>query len=160
MKYRPLRQDTAIQFRELILQHTPDAVGRWGKLNALTMLTHLCRTLEMSLGHYVAKDESNFFTRTVFMRRLIFEWMPWPKGKIKGPEYVTPTPQGDFLHERERLLALLEEFVGEHQKNPQRTTQNPILGKLSLQYWSIIHGRHICWHLEQFRLDTKSLKIS
>ncbi len=145
-----MNQKTLPQFREAILRLEEDASPAWGKLTCPGMLAHLIFMMELSLEKQTTRDISNFFTRRAIVRKAIMEWMFWPKGKINAPRAFTPKPKGEFEALRQQLLSLLEDFCGELEKDPKRLVNNPVWGPITLHYWSVIHGRHTAWHLEQF----------
>ncbi len=128
---------------------TLDSAPQWGSLNASGMLRHLRYTIELSLGEVQEKDISNFFSRTI-IRILFFHCITtWPKG-IKAPPTFTPDTSESLESEREQLIQALHRFCDTVEREPQRKTLSPLLGMITLRYWSRVHGIHMNHHLRQF----------
>ena len=108
MKYEKLNKSSIDKFIRVIDQLTPDSQRQWGSLTPVNALAHLSTTLLVSLNRVNMKDEGNFITKSALFRKLIFEYMPWPKGKIKAPDDMTPQAEGDFDAEKERLIGLMK----------------------------------------------------
>ncbi len=127
-----------------------DSKRLFGMMEPAAMFSHLSAATELSLGEIESVDISNFFSRHV-VKRLVFQTpMPWPKGKIKAPDYFTPPPKGDADAERARLIALIKRFIETAEREPNRKTQHPIFGQLTLKYWQRAHGKHFDHHFAQF----------
>jgi hypothetical protein len=127
-----------------------DTRPRWGRLTSAGLMAHLRYSIEVSLGEHDARDESNWFTRTIG-RVLFFHWFTrWPGGVLKAKPGWTPFPRDDFDTERNALIDALERFVATAEREPDRVTISPLLGPLPLEYWRHIHGVHIAHHLRQF----------
>ena len=128
---------------------TPQSQPQFGKLNTAGMVVHMRIVLELSLGEIVEPDHSTFFSRTV-VRFLVYNVVPWPKGKVKVPEQFTPPPRGDLDAERRALLATIGRFLAAEQREPGRKTLHPMFGPMTLNYWQKAHGMHFDHHLKQF----------
>ncbi len=150
MKITPLTRSSMQTFIDAVDRVTPESQRQWGTLDPHRMIAHLIFTLDMSLGKHQVDDHGNILTHTSLFRWLIFEIMPWPKGKIKAPPELTPAPSNDFETDRRLLKERIAEFAEVLEKEPARKTRNPIFGPLPLSIWSRIHGRHTAWHMQQF----------
>ncbi len=151
---RPLNRESLSAYRQGIDALSLESEPLWGSLDAHRLLPHLRILLEIALGEREEEDVSNFLLRS----RLTFwmmMWMPWPKGKVKAPDYLTPEPEEDFEEERRKLLAVMERFADEVESNPRQRTKSPILGWLALADWSRLQGKHLTHHLEQFGIPTR-----
>jgi len=137
----------ALQARVRALK--PDSARLWGTMTVERMLSHMTRSIAISLGEVKVVDKSNFFTRTV-ARRLIFHVLPWPKGKIKASPAFLPEECGTFAGEREALLAAMERFAAAAEAEPGRMQVSDFFGPLPLSYWSRMNGMHLDHHLRQF----------
>ena len=128
-----------------------DTPRLWGEMDAARMFAHLRRSIEISLGEYEAKDESSWFSRTV-MRWVAFHVMrSWPKGKLKSPDYFTPSADaGEFEAERAGFIEALGRFMAAAEEPHGRMGYSPVFGSHPLGYWRRIHGMHIDHHLRQF----------
>ncbi len=123
---------------------------KFGTLNPTQLMRHLRHVFEVSLEKVEEKDISNIITRSV-VRVLFFHWFTnWPKGKIKAPDSFTPSPEYGFEEERNLLLNAIHEFIEEAEKDPNRKTLSPLLGKCTLEYWRRIHGIHVEHHCKQY----------
>jgi len=111
--------------------------------------SHLCRSVEVSLGAVEVKDQSNFLSRTV-LKWLVFQVLPWPKGKIKAPSDSFVEDVGNTEQERQALLDALGRFVETAEREPERKATFFIFGPVPLRYWRRIHGKHLDHHLRQF----------
>lgn len=136
-------------FTKRVRELSPQSQRQWGKMDALSMQSHLRCAIDTSLGRVVAPDQSTIFARTVGCW-LVFHVVPWPKGKIKAPEILFPAPEGDFESERGKLLGAMAEFIAAAGKEPQRKALHPIFGHKTLSYWALMHGKHFDHHLRQF----------
>ena len=114
------------------------------------MLRHLRGAIELSLGELELPDQSTFFSRNV-LRHIIFQpWMPWPKGKIKVPDALTPTQVGECAEEHQNLAEAMRRFVVEAEREPARIGRHMMFGPMTLKEWQRAHGRHFEHHFQQF----------
>jgi hypothetical protein len=122
----------------------------WGRLSPAALMCHLRYSVESSLeGGPQVQDRSIPVVRTL-LKSLFFEWFTrWPKG-IKAPDELTPAPQFDLNEERRLLIAVLERFVSESERNPDRKAVNVLLGSQPLRYFARIHGVHFHHHFRQY----------
>jgi hypothetical protein len=147
---QPLTAATLPQWKARLSRVTDASQPQFGAMSAAAMLRHLRRTLEPATGEFQPpEDMSNFLTRTALFRELFLR-MPWPKGKVKAPGWLTPPADGDVETERALLFATLDRFAAMHARDPQAKTQNPLLGPVSLEYVSRLQGRHLEHHCGQF----------
>lgn len=128
-------------------QITAETLPLWGKMRPAQIMCHLRLFFEISLEEVPVEDRSNFITRTV-IKKLIFDWFPYPKG-IRVPARYIPEPQESFETERQLLIAAIKRFVETVEQNPERRTISGILGPIPLRYWAHIHGKHLDHHLRQ-----------
>lgn len=135
-------------FKARIANLTEDSQPAWGELNATRMLSHLVRSLEISLCEVPVQDGSNILTRTI-LKWLAFQVFPFPKN-IKSPDYFFPATNGSFEQEREWLYQALLRFVAAHDENPYRIGISEFFGPMPLSYWSLAHAKHFDHHLRQF----------
>jgi len=149
-KHPVLDAATANRFKAAFVRVAPDAPARWGTMDAPRMMAHVARSLDISLGKVAVPPMGNWITRLPIFRRLVFEWMPWPKGKIKAPPEFFPEQTAAFEEERANVLRSIDEFVAAAGANPGREVVSAGFGAVPLRYWAVINGRHLAWHLEQF----------
>ncbi len=145
-----LNRSTLPAFRDRVRAVTAGSERKWGQMDATRMMRHLGFTLEMSLGIARVPDMSKPILRDVFYV-VFFQWLTtWPKGRIKGPDFVTPPPKADFSVEQLETLRLMDRFVEEFEREPMRLSVNPGLGPIPLSKWSRVHGVHMDHHMRQF----------
>ena len=128
---------------------TPQSPPRFGKLSAAEMIVHLRITITLSLGEIEAADQSTLFSRTILCW-LVYNVMPWPKGRIKVPSQYTPPAEHGLDRERDDLLQAIDRFILSAEREPQRKAVHPMFGPLTLRYWQKAHGKHFDHHLYQF----------
>jgi hypothetical protein len=152
-----LTRETAPRFKAALGRVAADARPQWGSMDAPLMMAHVARSLEISMGRVEVAPMGSWATRLPIFRRLVFEWMPWPKGKIKAPKEFLPDA-GAFEHERANALRAVDEFVAMLDADPGRIVVSAGFGPVELRYWALINGRHLAWHLEQFgaRVDERA----
>ena len=150
MRGLKLNEENVAVYRRRLEKLTAESKPQWGTLDATALMAHLTRSFEISLGQHPVKDASNMLTRSWIFHKVMIEWLPWPKGQIKSPDYFTPAPKEDFETERARLFAKMEEFVTYAQKRPMRVGVSPIFGPMPLKYWRKLHGIHMEHHCRQF----------
>lgn len=148
-RFPHLTRSTAAAFKAAIDKVPPDARPRWGSMDAPRMMAHLARSIDISMDKVHVPPVGNWLTHRTIFRRVIFEWLPWPKGKIKAPAEFCPDAS-DFHAARADAHRAIDEFVAMVDADPARTTVSAIMGPVPMSYWALIHGRHICWHLDQF----------
>lgn len=79
---------------------SPDAAPLWGRMSAPQMLVPLSDQMRHTLGDAEAAPRPGPL-RLPLIRQLVMYWLPWPKGRVKGPPeaFVTPpTTWGWFCH--------------------------------------------------------------
>lgn len=146
---RLLDRALAAEFESRIRKLAVDTPRRWGTLDARSMLAHLTRSFEISLGEVQAPDQSIPVLRHL-IAFMAFRLLPIPRGRIKVPEIFTPRPELDFEAERRRCLNGLARFMGAAEREPELKTVNSLTGPTRLAYWRRIHGKHMEHHLQQF----------
>ena len=123
---------------------------QFGKMTATEMLNHVRLLVEVSLEERQLPDFSTWFTRTALFHWVLIEMLPWPKGKIKVPVDLLDPTLKSFDEERQLLVSTLERFAAAVGAQPSRITRSPMVGNITLQKWSRLHGRHLEHHLQQF----------
>ncbi len=129
----------------------PDSARRWGSLTPIGLLAHLSRTFELTLEEVPATDQSIPVLR-VALCFLAYRVLPWPKGKIRVPEYFMGEAGADFEAERAKVWAAAERYFEALEREPARRTLHPLFGPMTLRYWRRVHGLHWDHHLRQFGL--------
>jgi hypothetical protein len=149
-KPHPLNRATLPQWQERLVRVRAGSVRRFGKLSPAAMLRHLRCTIELVTGDFdPGVDLSNVLTRTALFRN-VFLAIPWPKGRVKAPDWITPAAEGDVDEERVMLFAAMEKFVAMVERDPAALTRHVVLGPVSMEYNSRLQGKHINHHCIQF----------
>lgn len=146
----PLDQAHLPQWEARLEKLRPEAPARFGKLCATGMLGHLQVLLRISLEEESHPDISNFVFRRRAFHWFFVEVLPWPKGKVQAPDYLTPPPAVEFAAAREELRQKMRQFAEACAADPSRHTRSPFLGPLPLRFWARLHGKHQNHHFEQF----------
>lgn len=124
----------------------PDATRQWGKMTVDQMLWHVNQGFENALGRYPVR-KINIPMPSPLVKWIVFN-LPWRRGKTPtAPEYVA-SGEHDFEKERERSLALIDEFV----RKPMTASwpESSFLGRMSGNDWSRLMAKHVDHHLTQF----------
>lgn len=152
MKIIPLDREHLEYHQAKINRLTPASSGLWGKMDVVRMMCHLRTSVAKSVDDRGVIDRSIPIVRTLG-RYLVFDtFTTWPKGRFKSSPQMLPEPEGTFEEERRQLLEAFDRFVTEAQRNPGRTTHSPVLGPITMQYWTHAHGVHLNHHYRQFGL--------
>ncbi|MCC5877063.1 MAG: hypothetical protein JJU11_12660, partial [Candidatus Sumerlaeia bacterium] len=124
-----LNRESLPLFRERFTSIAADARPQFGTLSPAAMFAHLRVFLEISLGERTDdKDISTIITRSPLFFFLVMDIMPWPKGKIKAPDELTPPPSGDVETERQAMLDAMERFVAALESDPNKKATSPLAG--------------------------------
>jgi hypothetical protein len=125
----------------------PDAPARWGKMNAPRMIAHLTDQMTHTLGDVPVKPIPGPM-RLPFVGHAIIYWIPWPKGRAKGPPEAFVTQPAEWDSDRARLESLLQRLV---ERGPGGTwPEHAKFGKMSGKDWGAFCAKHFDHHLRQF----------
>jgi len=126
---------------------SPEAPARWGQMNAPKMLAHLCDQMRHTLGDAPVTPH-----RTMLhwppLKQIVMYWLPWPKGKIKGPPEAFLTPPTSWSADLATFESLLARFVG--QGAQVEWAEHPFFGRMTHRSWGRFCHRHFDHHLRQF----------
>ena len=138
---------TRAGFRRRILQLTPEAQRRWGKMTSHQMVCHLGDQLRIALGE-VSTSPMPSPLRYPVIKQLAIDVLPWPRGRTKGPPEAFVTRPAVWERDVTRVCELLEVFATcqDHTDWPP----HPIFGHMSGSLWSRLTCRHFDHHLTQF----------
>ena len=133
-----------------ILKETDNAL--WGKMNVNEMLCHIADQVRVAINQIKVKDFSNFFTRIIASKLVLFG-MPAPKGKVKTfPEIDLEKGNGtkptSFENDRTLLKKIVSDFL---EKDSSFNYQaHGAFGPFSREQWGRIIYLHFDYHLKQF----------
>jgi hypothetical protein len=120
--------------------------GRWGKMTAPQMVTHLADALRMALGDLPCEPK-RVPLRYPPLKQLVVYWLPWPEGAPTAPELISRAP-ASWATEVADVVNLLERVA--RQPRDVRFPEHPAFGRLSRRAWGVLVHRHTDHHLRQF----------
>lgn len=136
--------------RQTLLQRfdrlEPAMRPRWGRMNAMQMITHLTEWMRMATGELPSAPRRKFMRYPV-VKQMIIYWMPWPKGVPTAPELLERKAAG-WEAEHAAFAGYLKSF-GELRKKSD-WPEHPVFGILSTGEWGVLGYRHTDHHLRQF----------
>jgi len=150
MKLVPLNGANLSHFEKRCAAVSESSNRKWGQMSVTQMLNHLRLLVELSLEERQLPDVSNWLSRTKFFQWAIIEIMPWPKGKIKAPLTLNDPTLKPFAEEKQLFELSMKRFAEAVDSKPGRITRSPMVGPISLEKWSRLHGKHLDHHLNQF----------
>lgn len=150
MPVTSLTAETAERFKSRIRSLRADARPSFGAMNPLKMMRHMRNVHETALGEVQYPNQVNPYLGKIMFYLFCHLMTTWPKGKIKAPEFWTPTPESEFEEERGKFLEAIDRFTAAHERDPARVVPNPFFGRLSLRQWARLNGIHLDHHLKQF----------
>lgn len=126
---------------------TPDAVARWGRLNAPRMLCHLSDSLRVASGELPAVFHKGPLANGV-ARWLLAYVVPFPKGRAEtAPEMLTTRPD-DWHADLSTTHELLRAAA---QRGPNGSwARHPAFGETSGKLYGVFIHKHFDHHLRQF----------
>jgi Protein of unknown function (DUF1569) len=150
MKPAPLTKSTFVDFQIRLENISPSQKPVFGTLLPADLMVHLTKVLDIASGVGPEVKAGNFFTRTRIMQWIIIDGPAWPKGKIKGPNSLTPKSEKPFLEARLDLYKAMERFVAFYEDQNAKVSPHPIFGKLTKDQWARFQGKHLDHHLQQY----------
>ena len=130
-----------------ITRMRPDAARRWGRMTAPQMVTHLSDQMRHTLGDAKCAARPGPLRNTL-VRYLVIYWLPWPKGRIKGPPEAFLTKPTTWEADVSTLIELVDRFVA---RGPDgRWPEHALLGSMSGLDWGVFCHKHFNHHLSQF----------
>ncbi len=125
----------------------PDAQRLWGRMTAPQMVAHLRDQMRHCLGLAECAPQPGLF-RTTIARKLVIYWLPWPRGRVKGPPEAFVTKPGEWKADLADLELLLQQFIA---RGPAGTwPEHARLGPMTGKDWGVFCHKHFNHHLRQF----------
>jgi hypothetical protein len=137
------RQEVVSRIRRL----TPDTPRRWGKMTAPQMVAHLRDQMSHCLGDRPSTPVPGIL-RWPLMRRAFIYWLPWPKGRAKGPPDAFVTQPGTWTADVDDLLDLVSRFGARDPSEPW--PDHALFGRMTGADWGYFCYKHFDHHLRQF----------
>jgi hypothetical protein len=125
---------------------SPDAVPKWGRMDATRMVVHVTDALRMATGE-LRCTALNSPLRLPVVKQLAMFYLPWPKGVPTAPELLVRRPE-QWTSELAALQAAIEQFAARSQNGAWPI--HPGFGRLSGVEWGRLMYRHLDHHLTQF----------
>lgn len=141
------RVESAIQRLERLRLDTPP---RWGRMQALGMVEHLCNSLEIALGQRIV-DPLVPMWLTPLLRTVGLLPFPTPRGLPSTGDFLAGRGKG-FEEARQELADLLRRFHREVLANPAASHLHPVFGMMNRLQWAELQDRHLNHHFRQFGL--------
>jgi len=125
----------------------PDAARRWGRMTVAQMVAHLSDQMRHTLGDQPCAPVRGPL-RWAFVQYLSIYWLPWPKGRIKGPPDAFVTKPAVWEDDVRGLEKLLERFAT---KGPSgEWPEHALFGRMTGRDWGVFCYKHFNHHLTQF----------
>jgi hypothetical protein len=131
------------RFRSL----SPDAAPRWGRMTAPQMLAHLNDQMRHTLGDAQAAPRPGPL-RWPLIRYVVMFWLPWPRGRAKGPPEAFLTLPTTWSADLATFEVLVDRFVREEGRG--QWPEHAIFGPMTRRTWGRFCHRHFDYHLQQF----------
>ena len=125
----------------------PGRPALWGTMNAPRMVAHLSDQMRHTLGDAPCAPRPGL-RRNALVRHLAIYWIPWPKGRIKGPSEAFATAPGAWDEDVAGLASLVERFCADERTGPW--PEHALLGRMTRKDWGAFCYKHFDHHLRQF----------
>lgn len=126
---------------------TPETRPRWGRMSAPQMVAHLSDQMRHCLGEVPVAAYPGPL-RWALVRKASIYWLPWPRGRIRGPSEAFVTAPGDWQADLDGLIELVERFG--RRRRDQAWPDHALFGPMSGRDWGYFCYKHFDHHLRQF----------
>jgi len=136
-----------IKARLNALSNTSEAL--WGKMNVGQMCKHCQVAFNVANGDVIPNEKIGSIKKFIFslMKPLMYNDKPWKKNIPTGKDFII-TEEVDFSTEKEKLLALINDFHSK--KNKPEWAPHPVFGKFTPQQYGKMMYKHLDHHFTQF----------
>ncbi len=141
-------ENTYNGIRQRIENLQPDAIRRFGIMDAAQMFAHCNNQLVIATGKLKLQDESTFITRHIIRRALPY-FNTIPKG-TETSESLKVTDVRQFELEKQKLLGNLDALYKRGIK--AEWYPHTAFGKMSGREWAHLIHLHLDHHLRQFSI--------
>ena len=138
------REAILARLQNLTAQHR----GKWGKLTVEQILPHLTDPLRVAIGEKNGTPQNSPLYDT-FLGRIMYRFVPWPKGAPTDPCFLPGTGMTDPIHfeqDKQTLILTIHRFA--HYNQP--VADSLVFGPMSHHDWGRLMWRHLDHHLRQF----------
>lgn len=131
----------------------PDAVMKWGKMNAQQMVEHISGFFRVSTNklHFPLVTPADQLPKFKEFLRSDKEFRENTKAPVL-PEDPVPVQFPSYENAVDDLQKEVNDFVYQFTNEPGLTTQHPVFGDLDFEDWVLLHYKHVTHHLKQFGL--------
>jgi hypothetical protein len=137
------RQEIVARLRRL----SPDTPRRCGRMTAPQMVAHLRDQMAHCLGDRPCTPVRSLL-RWAPLRYASIYWVPWPRGRLKGPPDAFVTRPASWPSDLAHLLELVARFGT---RDPGGSwPAHAILGRMRGVDWGCFCYKHFDHHLRQF----------
>lgn len=134
------------EIRERLEKLSESSERLWGKMTHGQMLHHCQGPFNILLGKDDYGMKTNWLAILIFKKSL-YNDKPWRKN-LPTAKFLKETEPRDFASEKKKLIALLEEFHS--QRNREEWPEHPGFGKFTKQQYGQMQYKHLDHHLRQF----------
>jgi hypothetical protein len=138
---------TRAEMIQRIRRLRPDAERRWGRMTAPEMIAHLSDQMSHTLGDAVAAPQPGLL-RNPLIRYLVIYWLPWPKGRVKGPPEAFVTKPTSWDDDVATLINLINRFAA--LDSNRQWPEHAFFGRMTGKDWGVFCHKHFNHHLTQF----------
>jgi uncharacterized protein DUF1569 len=125
----------------------PDAQRRFGRMTAPQMVAHLTDQMRHTLGDATAKPQPGLL-RLGLVRHAVIYWLPWPKGRVKGPPEAFVTQPVEWEADVATLIGLVDRLIV---RGPDGAwPEHAFFGSMTGKDWGVFCHKHFNHHLGQF----------
>jgi hypothetical protein len=125
----------------------PETRRRWGRMSAGQMVAHLSDQMRHALGDARCRPVPGLL-RNRLARWAAIYWLPWPRGRIKGPPDAFATLPAAWPSDLAALVDLVERF-GEREPSGEWPPHG-LFGPMTGRDWGHFCHKHLDHHLTQF----------
>lgn len=128
----------------------PTTPSQWGKMNAVEMLVHCRKGMELALGKFELKP--NPFFKLFFgkwIKSVVVGDKPFKENSPTAPEFKVHDKGLDFEKEKKLFLSTLNEFI-HLPDNLLDKREHGLFGKMTSHEWRKGQWNHLTHHWKQF----------
>ena len=125
----------------------PDSPRCWGRMTAPEMLAHLSDQMRHRLGDATTSPRRGLLRWPPF-KQLVMFWLPWPKGRVRGPAEAFVTRPGNWDEDFRSFETLVARFV--EATGRKDWPEHAFFGRMTRRSWGRFCHRHFDHHLRQF----------
>jgi Protein of unknown function (DUF1569) len=148
-KFSFIKNDFIVKIKYL----TPDAVGKWGKMNAQQMVEHVSVFFKVSTNQVqfslVTPEEQLPKFRAFLLSDKEFRENTKAPMLPEEPMPVVYSSLQDAIEEMGKQINL---FAEKFSSGEIVSSQHPVFGDLNFDEWILLHYKHVTHHAKQFGL--------